>query len=684
MMNKRDWLILVFPVFIFLFGNFFFFGLDNLALIKTIIWYYTLCLFGPLFYLLVAPYSSVIKKWGYSFSKSLGLLVLFLDVWLGSYLGLPLYSFYGILLLLVLWLLVSIIIGQKSPLKIDIEEVYLSEIIFLFAFIFILIINSLHPEIYWGEKPMDFSILNFMARTEQVPIQDVWAYGHEMKYYYFGYLIWGGFFKLTSIPVDVGYHLSIASVTGLFAQNAYGLFRYLFKRKRSSIIAALALTFGANWAAASFLLTGRVANMRAFWESTRVFRQNNFAEYPSWSFLFFDLHPHVMALPFCLLFIFLAVTYIRQEKKTMLLSLLLAISWGSLLALNGWDFLIYTFVFGILLVLSYRGKTIRSFLKENIGIPSLIALVGVAIVSPMFMVLNSGKKSYLGPFMGTSNGFIEYWNHGGIWWLLIILLASYTVWRSIFKKKVPQINTYGALLIAIFFLILFAENFTFMDHMNTIFKTNNVVWVLLGIVALSSLRVLDNLKRLPKQCRLALKTGGILVAILLLCGTVFNIRAVTNFYPYQTSRPSLKGSEYLKKMNNSDYVIIEWIRKNIVGTPLLIESPGESFDHSSARISMHTGLPNFLGWRNHVLLRGISAKVYLNRSIKIKKIYNSTDALKIYELLLKQKVSLVMVGPIEKSRYNTHGLAKFEKFSNLFIPLIKEGKSTLYRVKGSL
>ncbi|MCG4627878.1 DUF2298 domain-containing protein, partial [Anaerostipes hadrus] len=49
-----------------------------------------------------------------------------------------------------------------------------------------LVLRSCQPEIFWGEKPMDFTFLNYFIRLEQLPPQDPWAAGHVMQYYYFG------------------------------------------------------------------------------------------------------------------------------------------------------------------------------------------------------------------------------------------------------------------------------------------------------------------------------------------------------------------------------------------------------------------------------------------------------------------------------------------------------------------
>src|SRR5262249_2602527 len=61
-----------------------------------------------------------------------------------------------------------------------------SELVFAVGFLLFLGIRALNPEIYWGEKPMDFSILNILVRTRSLPPSDPWLAGAPLGYYTFG------------------------------------------------------------------------------------------------------------------------------------------------------------------------------------------------------------------------------------------------------------------------------------------------------------------------------------------------------------------------------------------------------------------------------------------------------------------------------------------------------------------
>ena len=61
-----------------------------------------------------------------------------------------------------------------------------SEIVFAAGFLLFLGLRVFNPEIYWGEKPMDFSILNILVRTRSLPASDPWLAGAPLGYYTFG------------------------------------------------------------------------------------------------------------------------------------------------------------------------------------------------------------------------------------------------------------------------------------------------------------------------------------------------------------------------------------------------------------------------------------------------------------------------------------------------------------------
>ena len=82
-------------------------------------------------------------------------------------------------------------------------------------------------------------------------------------------------------------------------------------------------------------------------------------EFPAFSFLLADLHPHVLALPFVIVSLLLALEWFLSDKLPILTKewwrriCLSALILGSLIFLNTWDFPIYAFIFVIVVFLRY-------------------------------------------------------------------------------------------------------------------------------------------------------------------------------------------------------------------------------------------------------------------------------------------------------------------------------------------
>ena len=99
--------------------------------------------------------------------------------------------------------LVSFVKAERLPL-LAAEAVFLA----LFALWVAIVYHT--PAINHTEKPMDFAFLNAILKSTHFPPEDPWLSGHSISYYYFGHFIMATLTKLTSIPSNVSYNLSIA------------------------------------------------------------------------------------------------------------------------------------------------------------------------------------------------------------------------------------------------------------------------------------------------------------------------------------------------------------------------------------------------------------------------------------------------------------------------------------------
>jgi YYY domain-containing protein len=294
--------------------------------------------------------------------------------------------------------------------------VLFEEVLFWGFFALSLFIRWSNPDLWhpWmgGEKPMDLAYLTAIMRTPYFPPYDPWFTGGYINYYYFGLVLVATLVHLTGVVPTTAYNLAVPT---FFAMTAMGGFTVALnfaegwrgrspkagKRwlgiGRATLLAGLC---GALFVAvignlgqirllwdgvrnlssiqadnnispllmlAQFadglnqLLGGHPLQLRAewwYWNATRLIPASQgeagpINEMPFFTFLFGDLHAHMMALPYTLLALGLALTFVRDSvgeiaseglralwnDSTEVLTLsLLALTVGALWPMNTWDF----------------------------------------------------------------------------------------------------------------------------------------------------------------------------------------------------------------------------------------------------------------------------------------------------------------------------------------------------------
>ncbi len=332
---------------------------------------------------------------GYGLSKILGVFLFSALVWLCSLAGLTTESnrlvvviFFGILLLGYRgyrsgWLSIH---DARALVH---EHGRAVEGIFFGLTLFFGVIRFLNPEIFWGEKPMDSTFLNFFVRNQTLPPQDPWAAGSPMSYYYLGIYMVATVLKLTGIAPAIGYNLAMATLAGWIGSSLYSLIILLTKNKRFSMYAVWILLLASNPEVLRLSILNifirREFNFDStFWPSTRVFTSPSFLEYTSWSLLFADLHAHVLAIPFTVTALALgAIVFLdgssRYSGHGVALRLVVGAVVGALFGINTWDFISFGGVVGLLIVCA----NVPSFWKAPTN-PDGSARLGEVVLVTLF------------------------------------------------------------------------------------------------------------------------------------------------------------------------------------------------------------------------------------------------------------------------------------------------------------
>ena len=293
------------------------------------------------------------------------------------------------------------------------------EVLFLAAFLAFVAIRWANPDLWHpfrgGEKPMDFAYLNAVVRSTTIPPYDPWFSGGYLNYYYFGQFIVATLIKATGILPEVAYNLAVPL---LFALTVGGVFSVVYnlthalRQRRGDrqgpawgpaaagmaavlMVAVLGNLGGAIQlvkAAWDSLASGLAFPHFDFWASSRMMPgQISITEFPFWSFLFADLHAHLIVIPVTLLVVGLSLNLvlIAEEsglrwRRIALPLALLALTVGSLAAINTWDYPTYLLLaIGAVLLASYisRRKLDRLFLTQvAAGVGALVVLSYVAFL----------------------------------------------------------------------------------------------------------------------------------------------------------------------------------------------------------------------------------------------------------------------------------------------------------------
>ena len=319
------------------------------------LWWLVLSLFGWLAWPLLFPLLGGLRDRGYGLARVAGWLLVGWVHWLGVSLGWwqnrvgPIVAIVGLLAaagLIAGWV-------QRRRLAAFWAErrrtLLAEEGLFALAYLAFVGVRLLNPDLWqpWngGEKFMEFAFLNATLRSPNFPPYDPYFAGGILNYYYYGFYLVGLVIKLTGIAAEVAFNLA---VPGLFALTALGLFSvgsslatvrrsggageqgsrgeegnaaHLNRGTAAPVAGGLAVLLallmgnlrGLGWLAGVWrsLVTGRSLPEFDYWAASRVI-PNTINEFPLWTFVFADLHPHMIAMPFGLLVVGLALNWVAR------------------------------------------------------------------------------------------------------------------------------------------------------------------------------------------------------------------------------------------------------------------------------------------------------------------------------------------------------------------------------------
>jgi len=261
------------------------------------------------------------------YSRILGLLLVNFTVGLLAGIGILGFTVRGILLALILLAAVGVLLGRHQRVsRSDIQSwwrrcwksLVFDEAVFLLALVLFAVLISFQPKIFGTEKNMDFMFLNALMRGTGIPPHDAWFAGETINYYYGGYMTVALLGRLSALPPAYTYNLALAFLFAATVALAWAFGRQLSGSRRLAALAPLTLAVMGN-------AEGLLQVLRVGWpyridyfSSSRVIvdgsNGNTINEFPFFSFIHADLHPHVMAIPFVLLFLILLYEFLLNFR----------------------------------------------------------------------------------------------------------------------------------------------------------------------------------------------------------------------------------------------------------------------------------------------------------------------------------------------------------------------------------
>ncbi len=415
----------------------------------VVIWWLIVGVLGWLVWPLAFRLLRNLPDRGYAFIKALGLLLVGYVFWLlssGGFLG---NTWGGIVFAALIVAVLSLVyyrwrgagdeVGMRDWLQANWRLVLAGEVVFAVAFGGWALYRAYTPEIAATEKPMEFAFLNAILRSGRFPPYDPWMSGYAISYYHFGYIIVAMLTRLSGVPSAYAFNLGIALLFALTATGAYGVVSNLVAAASRTTGKGQAIGYGVlgsvsvvlignleglcevlysrglgsaafwNWLDVKELVsrgqvTGRWFDMGGgwwWWRASRVIHdktllgisQEVIDEFPFFSFILGDMHPHVLALPFVILALALAFNLLRDRRILGWAEYVLyAVCLGGLGFLNTWDFPIYLFV----TVLAYAvnryqhwGRLSADWTREVVYCAVLLFGLGLLLYAPFWVTFRS-------------------------------------------------------------------------------------------------------------------------------------------------------------------------------------------------------------------------------------------------------------------------------------------------------
>ncbi|MCA0453384.1 MAG: DUF2298 domain-containing protein [Chloroflexi bacterium] len=423
---------------------------------------------------------------GYTLARAVGLLLTGYTFWILGSLGFLRNTGGSIVLSWLVVLAIGLMVYARGGERFDWRAwwrenrtvVVVGELLFIILFVGWAAVRAYQPEIHSTEKPMDLMFISSIMRSPTFPPNDGWMSGYSISYYYFGYFIAAMLATASGIANTIAFNLTISLVFALTGLTAFGVAYNLVRARQlersitsargallSGVIAmvmvvlmgnlhtaVINIPYSTGMATTEYLKFWDVQYFETalpapnpnyngtidwFWPS-RVLKDYDLDntplavqpidEFPQFSFLLADNHPHVMGLPFVLLALGLATNLVLKKRAPSWGEILFyGLCVGALVFMNTWDGPIYMLALvgadGLRRVINRQGRLEQGdwFGMAGLGV-ALLVLTGIFYL-PFLISFRSQASGFL-PNLITPTYFPQFFIMFGIF---LVILAFFLV-----------------------------------------------------------------------------------------------------------------------------------------------------------------------------------------------------------------------------------------------------------------
>ncbi len=572
-----------------------------------------------------------------------------------------------------------------------------------------------------GERLRDYALLSSVMRSP-IALKEPWLHGFGLNYYAYWYRFGHFIGTILNLPAAEIYNQLQALTYSLFLAAIFRLTtRFLSWSTFGALFASLVIGFGSN-------LQGVVSYLMRddnWWGPSRVIA-GAINEFPVWSFLLGDLHPHYLNLPMIplLLLLFLHVTN-SQRRIISLFELVLYFAEflivGALLIYNGnaWEVPIWGLTLGSLVVMraaaqyrelldSERSHEFISGMLKNSGF-----WIGLALTLLLSYSLYASSRNILpNPYpVSVVKGavprthIIEFLAHWGIpsvalitAWLTLsfdLVTAAALAFAAITTIVAPEAYPFLWITAALIIYQTISELIATRDSLTAPRYTARALVVVAIILCLIPEYIflddpyggenerMNTIFKIYSSNWFIFHLGALglireavvrwninqwakysaMTAVLIFCSAFFVHTISLRKTPERTATASLGSLADIADEFPGGAQAIQFLR-NQPGT-VVLEAQGNPYSWTSF-VSTLSDKDAFLGWANHVELLNREYPEINRRKQITSEFYNNPSCERRLEIMRGEKIDYAVLGSLEKKQNSRADGLDFSCLKQLF------------------